>query len=114
MYRAILCALMLSVASLGLAEEASARPSVASWYGPGLFGNPTASGEMCCDGFTAAHRTLPFGTLLRVCHEERCVVVRVNDRGPFIDDRELDLSPAAADHLGLTLKGVGKVEILDP
>ena len=63
-----------------------------SWYGPGFHGNLTANGERYNQhGLTAAHKTLPFGTRLRVCFE-RCAVVRVNDRGPYIHGRGLDLS----------------------
>ena len=93
------------------AGPASARPSVASWYGPGLAGNPTASGERFNPGdFTAAHRTVPMGAKLTVCHEG-CVDVRVNDRGPHVADREIDLSAAAADTIGVTRKGVATVEV---
>ena len=93
------------------AGPASARPSVASWYGPGLAGNPTASGERFDPGdFTAAHRTVPMGAKLTVCHEG-CVDVRVNDRGPHLADREIDLSAAAADRIGVTRKGVATVEV---
>lgn len=73
----------------------------ASWYGPGFAGHATANGEPYDpSSLTAASRTLPFGTLLRVCRESRCVVVRINDRGPYVGDRVLDLSAAAADRLG--------------
>lgn len=73
----------------------------ASWYGPGFQGRRTANGERFdMHALTAAHRTLPFGTRLRVCRGERCVVVRINDRGPFVGDRVLDLSKAAAQRIG--------------
>ncbi len=73
----------------------------ASWYGPGFAGRHTASGETFDpSSLTAASRTLPFGTLLRVCRDVVCVVVRVNDRGPYVGDRILDLSSAAAGQLG--------------
>jgi rare lipoprotein A len=69
------------------------------------------------DGLTAAHRTLPFNTILKVVNQEngREVVVRVNDRGPFKDDRVIDLSREAATRLGLIQTGTAKVtlEILD-
>lgn len=82
---------------------------IASWYGTES-GNRTANGEHF-DGrsFTAAHRTLPFGTKLRVTYRSKSVVVRINDRGPFIKGRGLDLSHAAARKIGLTKVGVGKV-----
>ena len=80
---------------------------VASVYGgsDGLCGSRTANGErLNCSAMTAAHRTLPFGTLLRVCHSG-CVVVRINDRGPFVRGRQIDLSPAAARAIGLHQTG---------
>ena len=93
------------------AGPASARTTVASWYGPGLAGNPTASGERFNPGdFTAAHRTVPMGAKPTVCHEG-CVDVRVNDRGPHLADREIDLSAAAADAIGVTRQGVAAVEV---
>ncbi|HUR51520.1 MAG TPA: septal ring lytic transglycosylase RlpA family protein [Mycobacteriales bacterium] len=73
----------------------------ASWYGGSFQGRHTANGERF-DTYelTAASRTLPFGTRLRVCRRHRCVVVRVNDRGPYVGSRVLDLSRAARDRLG--------------
>ncbi|WP_412069878.1 septal ring lytic transglycosylase RlpA family protein [Rubrivirga sp. IMCC43871] len=87
---------------------------LASYYGRELAGNPTASGEpFDPSDLTAAHRTLPLGTRVRVTHERtgESVVVRVNDRGPFHGDRVLDLSRAAADAIGLTKRGTGTVSI---
>ena len=82
---------------------------ITSWYGPGFNGNLTANGERFNqNGLTAAHKTLPFGTRLRVCFK-RCAVVRVNDRGPYIHGRSIDLSKGAADAIGLTSYGVGRV-----
>ena len=74
-----------------------------SYYGPGFAGNPTASGEIFNPNeLTAAHKTLPFGTLLKVTNHDtgRSVVVRVNDRGPFVGNRQLDLSEGAMRALG--------------
>ena len=84
----------------------------ASWYGTES-GSRTANGEHF-DGssLTAAHRTLPFGTKLRVSYRGQSVVVRVNDRGPFKGGRSLDLAEAAARRIGLKTAGVGKVCIL--
>lgn len=83
---------------------------VASFYWQGKV---TASGERFNpDGLTAAHKTLPFGTTLKVCYFERCTVVRINDRGPFIAGRDLDLSRGAARAIGLT--GVGRVWVSTP
>lgn len=87
-------------------------PMVASWYGTKFQGRRTASGEPFDAGsLTAAHRTLPFGTMLRVTNPETGsqVIVRVNDRGPWTSGRELDLSMAAASAVGLKSKGVGTV-----
>ena len=82
-----------------------------SWYGPGFHGRLTANGERYNQhGLTAAHKTLPFGTRLRVCFQ-RCAVVRVNDRGPYIYGRGIDLSKGAADAIGLTASGVGRVKV---
>ena len=84
-----------------------ARAEMASVYGgdDGLCGRPTANGErLNCSAMTAAHRTLPFRTLVRVCHSG-CVIVRINDRGPFVRGRHIDLSPAAARAIGLRQTG---------
>lgn len=82
-----------------------------SWYGPGFHGATTANGERFNqNALTAAHRTLPFGTRLRVCYK-RCAVVRINDRGPYSGNRGLDLSKGAADVIGLTNTGVGRVKV---
>ncbi len=73
----------------------------ASWYGGSFQGRPTANGERFdTNDLTAASKTLPFGTRLRVCRSSRCVVVRVNDRGPYVIGRMLDLTRAARDALG--------------
>lgn len=90
--------------------RAEADTGLASWYGGGFRGSLTASGEVFDpNGFTAAHRTLPFGTQLTVSYRGRSVQVTVNDRGPYTGGRDLDLSRAAADYLGLTRAGVDYV-----
>jgi rare lipoprotein A len=82
---------------------------MASFYG-NESGSKTASGQrMNASAMTAAHRSLPFGTKLRVTHGGRSVVVTINDRGPFIRGRVLDLSTGAARAIGLTSAGVGRV-----
>jgi peptidoglycan lytic transglycosylase len=82
---------------------------MASYYG-NESGSRTASGQrMNAGAMTCAHRSLPFGTRLRVTHGSRSVVVTVNDRGPFIRGRVLDLSTGAARVIGLTGAGVGRV-----
>ena len=84
---------------------------LSSWYGPYFHGRLTANGERYdMHGLTAAHKTLPFGTKLRVCYEG-CVDVRINDRGPFIGARELDLSYGAAKAIGLVHPGVANVQV---
>jgi rare lipoprotein A len=96
----------LRLASLGQGE--------ASWYGPGLYGNRTANGEVLRPGtFTAAHRTLPFGTRLRVTNlaNGRTTVVRINDRGPFHGGRVIDLAHGAASELGVVASGTAPVRL---
>jgi rare lipoprotein A len=96
--------------------ERPAEEGEASWYGPGLYGKKTASGEVLRPGaLTAAHRTLPFGSCLRVTNlgNGRVVEVRVNDRGPYAANRILDVSEAAAKVLGMVGTGVARVR-LDP
>jgi len=85
----------------------------ASWYGPGFHGKRTASGETFnTNELTAAHRTLPFGTRVRVVNKRtgRSVVVRINDRGPYAHGRIIDLSRASAEAIGIS--GVGSVEMV--
>ncbi len=87
---------------------------LASWYGKDFHGRPTSSGEIYnMFELTAAHKTLPLGTLLRVTELEsgRAVRVKVNDRGPFVGDRILDLSFGAAQALGVVGAGIAKIEI---
>jgi rare lipoprotein A len=86
----------------------------ASWYGPGFHGQATASGETFDQhALTAAHRTLPLGTEATVTNLDtgQSVTVTINDRGPYVPGRQLDLSLAAAKQIGLTKKGVAKVKI---
>ena len=87
---------------------------VASWYGPGFDGRMTASGERYdMHAATAAHRTLPFGTVLEVRNLEngRTTRVRVNDRGPFLKNRIIDLSLTAAHAIGMVGPGTARVEL---
>lgn len=86
----------------------------ASWYGPGFHGRKTANGEVYDQmSFTAAHKSLKFGTLLKITNlkNNKAVVVRINDRGPYVDGRDLDLSKAAALELGMVRKGVAKIKV---
>lgn len=91
-----------------------AETDTASWYGLRHQGRLTANGERFdARAFTAAHRRLPFGTILRVTNlaNGKTVKVRVNDRGPYIKGRTLDLSAAAAKALGITKDGIARVRI---
>lgn len=86
----------------------------ASWYGNRFHGKETANGEIYDEmGLTAAHKTLPFGTILKVTNlrNNKSIFVRINDRGPYIDGRDLDLSKASAKALGMVKRGVVKVKI---
>ena len=86
----------------------------ASWYGPKFHGKLTANGEIYDQmALTAAHKSLTFGTLLKVTNPRngRSVIVRINDRGPYVQGRDLDLSKGAAIELGMLKKGVGRVKI---
>ncbi|MDR7093321.1 septal ring lytic transglycosylase RlpA family protein [Hydrogenophaga laconesensis] len=87
---------------------------LASWYGERFHGRRTASGEVFdMNQLTAAHKTLPFGTLVRVRHigTGKEVTVRINDRGPHVPGRIIDLSRAAASTLGIVQSGVGRVAL---
>ncbi|MDP3444119.1 MAG: septal ring lytic transglycosylase RlpA family protein [Ignavibacteria bacterium] len=86
----------------------------ASWYGPRFHGKQTANGESYNQmALTAAHKTLPFGTLLRVTNLKNgeSVIVRINDRGPYIEGRDLDLSKGTAQSLRMIKRGVVKVKV---
>ena len=111
LFKALAVAGALLAASLAFAQdEANAEPLVSSYYGAELAGSPTASGELFNPyDYTAAHPYLPFGTQLLVCYDG-CVTVRVNDRGPYVAGRDIDLSQAAAEAIGLTYAGVGVVD----
>ena len=95
-------AALVSVSSQAHAAESM----LTSWYGGYFHGRTTANGETYnMYGLTAAHKTLPFNTKLLVCYDG-CALVRINDRGPFVGGRELDLSYGAASQIGLTYPGV--------
>ena len=88
------------------------QAGMASWYGPGFHGRTTANGERFnTHALTAAHRTLPFGSRVRVTNKAtgRSIVVRINDRGPYVGGRVIDLSNASARAIGVS--GVAKVEL---
>ncbi len=120
-----LCALGLAGCSAGsggyarppYAERAapgSGHVTLASWYGPGFIGRRTADGEVYDgDGMTAASRTLPLGSRVPVTNHDngRSVVVRINDRGPYVYGRSIDLSQRAAKEIGLDHTGVARVSV---
>ena len=104
-------------AALTKSPSAELGRGKASWYGPGFHGKRTASGERFdMNDLTAAHRTLPFGTRVRVRNIQNGleVVVRINDRGPQIRDRIIDLSKAAAAALDLLQAGEAPVVLIEP
>ena len=110
MYKKIVAGLIASAtflsAALPIESRAANRTMLTSYYAHYFHGRTTANGErfdMWAN--TAAHKTLPFGTRLRVCYSG-CVDVRINDRGPYIGARELDLSYGAASRIGLLGPGV--------
>ena len=116
-YLILLFAILLSsCASLPPVERYPEREGyiIASWYGKDFHGRPTSSGERFdMYGLTAAHKTMDFGARLRVTNpdNDKSVEVIVNDRGPFVGGRDLDLSYGAAKEIGFDLKGVGAVRI---
>src|SRR5215211_724363 len=102
----------LGAPSASAEETQPIQTGAASWYGPGFHGKRTANGETFnTNALTAAHKTLPFGTQVRVKNERtgKSVVVRINDRGPYAHGRVIDLSKAAAEAVGIS--GVGQVTL---
>jgi rare lipoprotein A len=131
-YVPLLAGLSFSLLVSGCASNLSRRPTrplgsapiparphpqqfgVASWYGPGFHGQPTASGEIYNqNALTASHPTLPLGTRVEVTNlaNGKSVQVRINDRGPFVRGRKIDLSRGAARKLGMINPGVSRVRI---
>lgn len=104
----------MSIILLALPPDLASEEGLASWYGGHFQGRKTANGEIFdTNQLTAAHKSLPFGTIVQVKHKEngKTVQVRINDRGPFVEGRIIDLSRAAADALGLTAQGVAPVKL---
>jgi rare lipoprotein A (peptidoglycan hydrolase) len=100
--------------SLARGQDLAVQEGVASWYGQDFHGRTTSNGEIYdMDSFTAAHRTLPFGSRVRVTNTTngKQVVVRINDRGPFVEGRIIDLSRAAATFLGIVGPGTAPVRL---
>lgn len=90
------------------------RTGIASWYGPNFHGKPTANGEVFDQwAVSAAHKTLPLPSIVRVTNLDngRSLVIRINDRGPFVDDRIIDLSRRSAELLGVIKKGTARVRV---
>jgi rare lipoprotein A len=114
-----LISLLVSGCSMHSRRAAAGRPGfeergLASWYGPGFHGKQTSNGEVFdMNGLTAAHKQLPFDTIVEVRNREngRTVRVRINDRGPFVRGRIIDLSRGAAEALGLLTTGVAEVSL---
>jgi rare lipoprotein A len=111
---------LIVVATMGIGivrffgDEATTQTGMASWYGPGFHGKKTASGEIFSQNeMTAASRTLPLGTRVMVTNlaNGKQAEVTVNDRGPYVDGRIIDLSKAAARKLGLLHPGTARVRI---
>jgi rare lipoprotein A len=117
MIKLFTAAASLLVAILLTAQAvAHAEPIVgtASWYGPGFHGRTTANGERYdMNAMTAAHKTLRFGTKVKVTNSSngKSVVVRINDRGPFVGRRVIDLSKSAASAIDMIRPGTAKVTI---
>jgi rare lipoprotein A len=119
--RALLAAVVLGAAVTvsvpATASQTSSATGPVAWYGPGFVGRLTANGERFDpDALTMAHRTLPFGTRVRITNlrNQKSVVLRVNDRGPFTPGRIADVSPAAARLLDMLRHGVvpARLEVL--
>jgi len=113
---ATMVALPMATSFLAAADAAAGnvRSGVASYYGKRFHGRTTANGERFnMHAMTAAHRSLPFGTRVKVTYPStgRSVTVRINDRGPFIGGRTIDLSRGAAAALGMVDAGVAKVKL---
>lgn len=103
----------------GYTSSGTVRTGIASWYGPGFHGRRAANGSRFdMNAMTAAHRTLPFGTMVRVINQRtgKSCIVKITDRGPFVGNRIIDLSKGAASAIGMLGSGVSKVtiEVLEP
>ena len=106
--------LLTSCAGMNYFSSGNVQKGIASWYGSEFHGKPTSNREIYnMHAMTAAHKTLPFGTYVKVTNlnNGRSVVVRINDRGPFVKGRIIDLSYAAAKKLGMSGSGVAPVKI---
>lgn len=116
MNRFIFAILLMAFCQRAICQDSAPITEVglASYYSKSWNGRRTSSGEKLHDSkYTAAHKTLPFGTIVRVTNTENCkwVLVKINDRGPFVKRRVIDLSWGAANELSLIQKGLGEVEV---
>jgi rare lipoprotein A len=112
----LLIAFLASCSSVHKGSLGDKTYAVASWYGPKFHGRPTSSGEIFnMYAMTCAHKEYPFGTRLKVTNTEnnRSAECIVNDRGPFVEDRDIDLSYAVAMEIGVTVPGIARV-LLEP
>ena len=114
----VTCAIVLCLAGVMEIHDRYSTTGIASWYGKRFRGKKTASGEIFDpEKFSAAHRRLPLGTVVKVTDMKtrRAVVVVINDRGPYIPGRIIDLSRAAARQLDMLKKGLApvKIEVLE-
>jgi len=120
--KALLIVLLMTAASSVFADTASRYPvtfgtelqGLASWYGGKFHGRLTSSGEIFnTNDMTAAHKTLPFGTIVKVTNQDngKAALVKINDRGPFVEGRIIDLSMAAAERLDMIGQGVAHVSL---
>jgi rare lipoprotein A len=110
----ILASTFASLHTIADEQPAQAASGIASWYGGKFHGRLTASGEpFDMNGLTAAHRSLPFGSKVRVTNRnnDASVVVRINDRGPFVGNRVIDLSRGAAEAVRLIGPGLAPVKL---
>ena len=112
----ILCSIILLTSCAGKSyfRSGNVQKGLASWYGPDFHGKLTSNQEIYnMHALTAAHKTLPFGAYVRVTNlnNGKSVVVRINDRGPFVKGRIIDLSYAAAKKLGMDITGVAPVKV---
>ena len=103
-----------NIVNTSVVEYKSRGTMKASWYGPRFHGKITANGEIYDQmAYTAAHKSLKFGTLLKLTNKKngKSVIVRINDRGPYIPGRQLDVSKAVAMELGMMFRGVAKLQV---
>jgi rare lipoprotein A len=113
MFKSVVIVFLVMVLVSGCSEE-TLQEGTASWYGPGFHGQRTSSGEIYNENdTTAAHRSLPFDTVVRVVNTEndKSVEVRINDRGPYVDGRIIDLSRSAADAIDMLDPGTAPVRL---